>query len=661
MRASVLFLLLFCPLVTFGQIVPDTLSIPEVEIKTSRQLAQAGVTNHPVDTIAMKREIDASLSDLLSRFSTVFIKSEGRGALSTVAFRGTAPSHTEVYWNGISLQSPMLGQVDFSQIPVYLTDRINLSPGASSLVEGEGALGGSISLNNDMTWTNHLRGSVLSGFGSFGTWNEFLHLEKGTKRFQSSTRVYYNRSKNNFPFTNKDIANINPVTGAYIYPRQRNNHAEYLLEGVMQSFGFRLGKNTLLETHYWFQYSDRAIPRLSTYEGSDNSNLSRQKDRTHRAVAKLSHFYKKGGILTLQSGLNAEHMIYSIRNMVYGEGYYNSLYSESNVYGFYNKAKYQFQPVRNALVKAAATFDFYHVWTRDTVNQTGYNQFRRKRGLMLSWQQQLTRNFSAMVLFRKDWINRFSIPFVPYFGFDWMLSQKHKLILHGNIARNYHYPDLNDLYWQPGGNPNLLPEEGMNSELGINTYFSKKKLKGRFGLTTFYNDIKNWIIWIPSPMGYWSPQNIRHVVSSGFEADIRLSFPIKKLMVTFRGDYTYTKSINRGNAAHWGIESVGKQLPFVPLQSGNIVVNLSLKKWYLTWINHSYSERYTTSTNEVTLRDRLNPYFMNDLYLGKRWFRDGRIISLQLKIFNLFNEQYYSVLQRPMPGRNFMLLLTCHF
>lgn len=660
MRTFVLLLLVFCFTTAFGQMVPDTIQIPEVEVKSTRQLEQAGISRHIIDTIAIKRETDASLSDLLSRFSTVFIKTEGRGALSTVSFRGTAPSHTEVYWNGMSLQSPMLGQVDFSQIPVYLMDKISLSPGASSLVEGEGALGGSISLKNDIVWSDKWRGNILSGYGSFGTWNEFLHLAKGTKKFQSSTRVYYSRSKNDFPFINKDIANINPVTGAYIYPRQRNEHAQYLLEGAMQSFGLQLGKKSLLETHYWFQYSDRAIPRLNTYEGNNNSNLSRQQDRTHRATVKFSHFYEKG-MLTIQSGLSAENMIYSIRNLIYGDGYYNALYSESNVYGFYNKAQYQFRPVKNALVKVAALFDFYHVLTRDTVNQTGYNQFRRKRGLMLSWQQQLTRNFSTMILFRKDWINRFSIPLVPYFGFDWTLSQKHNLLLHGNVARNYHYPDLNDLYWQPGGNPKLLPEDGLNSELGIKTGFSYKKLKGQFGITGFYNDIKNWILWIPSPMGYWSPQNIQHVISSGLEANLMLSFPIRKLKVTFKGGYSFTKSINHGDAARWGSASVGKQIPFVPVSTGSVVVNLSLKNWYLTWINHDYSRRFTTSTDNEILRDQLNPYFMNDLYLGKRWSFDGKIFSLQLKIFNLFNEQYRSVLRRPMPGINYMLLLTYHF
>jgi iron complex outermembrane receptor protein len=162
-------------------------------------------------------------------------------------------------------------------------------------------------------------------------------------------------------------------------------------------------------------------------------------------------------------------------------------------------------------------------------------------------------------------------------------------------------------------------------------------------------------------MGYWSPQNIRHVVSSGFDADVMLAFAIKKVKVTVKGDYAFTRSINRGNAAHWGTAAVGKQIPFVPVHSGSVLMNFGFGNFYLTWINHFYSERFTTSTDELTARDRLNPYFMNDLYLGKRWSWANKNISVQFKIFNLFNEQYRSVLQRPMPGRNYMLLLSYHF
>ena len=39
-----------------------------------------------------------------------------RQTLSTVAFRGTSPSHTQVTWNGMRINNPMLGMTDFSTI-----------------------------------------------------------------------------------------------------------------------------------------------------------------------------------------------------------------------------------------------------------------------------------------------------------------------------------------------------------------------------------------------------------------------------------------------------------------------------------------------------------------------------------------------------------------
>ena len=35
-----------------------------------------------------------------------------RQTLSTVAFRGTSPSHTQVTWNGMRINNPMLGMTD---------------------------------------------------------------------------------------------------------------------------------------------------------------------------------------------------------------------------------------------------------------------------------------------------------------------------------------------------------------------------------------------------------------------------------------------------------------------------------------------------------------------------------------------------------------------
>ncbi|MDZ7776138.1 MAG: TonB-dependent receptor [Bacteroidales bacterium] len=92
----------------------------------------------------------------------------------------------------------------------------------------------------------------------------------------------------------------------------------------------------------------------------------------------------------------------------------------------------------------------------------------------------------------------------------------------GNVSRNYRLPTLNDLYWQPGGDPELLPERGFTLETGLK-YLSQKRngWHGGAEITWFRNDISNWIAWQPDGiMSYWTPKNITEVLSQGIEAQL---------------------------------------------------------------------------------------------------------------------------------------------
>ncbi|MEZ5071813.1 MAG: hypothetical protein R2751_12860 [Bacteroidales bacterium] len=96
---------------------------------------------------------------------------------------------------------------------------------------------------------------------------------------------------------------------------------------------------------------------------------------------------------------------------------------------------------------------------------------------------------------------------------------------------------------------------------------------------------------------------------------------------------------------------------YTPVHSANLLLRIGRGPWWLSYQYNSYSERFTTSSNDLTGRNRLYPYFMNDL--GTGWsFRLGETtLQLEGRIFNLFNERYESVLFRPMPGRNAQLTL----
>ena len=63
-------------------------------------------------------------------------------------------------------------------------------------------------------------------------------------------------------------------------------------------------------------------------------------------------------------------------------------------------------------------------------------------------------------------------------------------------------------------------------------------------------------------------------------------------------------------------------------------------------------KRYTSSNNEESEYERvLNPYWLSKISLDKMVELNALKINLKFTVENLFNEEYQSILWRPMPGR----------
>ena len=116
--------------------------IREVNVTARRPMKEIGIQKTQLDTTILHENIALSMADILTFNTSIFVKQYGRATLSTVAFRGTSPSHTQVTWNGMRINSPMLGMTDFSMIPSYFIDDASLLHGTSSVNETGGGLGG---------------------------------------------------------------------------------------------------------------------------------------------------------------------------------------------------------------------------------------------------------------------------------------------------------------------------------------------------------------------------------------------------------------------------------------------------------------------------------------------------------------------------------------
>ena len=157
LRGLILILVFLAYSTLYSQGIQDSVfQIDGVEVRAERIFVkeQAGMKETEIDSVIFKDKVNLSLSDLLSENTAVFIKNHGRGALATASFRGTDASHTRVNWNGIIINSPMAGMVDFSLIPVYIIDELNLKHGSASMEYQSGGIGGSINIQNSVNWDN---------------------------------------------------------------------------------------------------------------------------------------------------------------------------------------------------------------------------------------------------------------------------------------------------------------------------------------------------------------------------------------------------------------------------------------------------------------------------------------------------------------------------
>lgn len=640
-----------------SQIIKDTTRLKTVAINNSRTITSKNQTH--IDSTIQSNYISNSLDDVLAETTPVFVKSLGRGALSTVSFRGTSASHTDVVWNGMSIKSPMLGQVDFSQVPVYFLDDITLLNGGSSIEESNGALGGTISIKNKIDWNNKISGRLLSGYGSYKTFNNFGQLNIGNNKIQSKTRFFNTTSKNDFTYTNKSIGEVN-ANGEISNPTSKNNNADYHQLGILQELYLRVSNKIDLSVNYWYQNNKRSLPRLNTFEGSERSNINSQVETTHRGIVKATYFNTKS-TTEISSGIVYAKSNYTLENEISGFGLSKAIDSRSQYSSSYNQIKHTINTNKKNKLSFSYNFNFHKVSSEESVNNTGYNATRLEHLFYTGWNKKWSNRFKTELMVRSNIIDNKFVPIIPYLGFSYQLLKTKSLFLKSSISRNYNVPTLNDLYWQPGGNPNLKNEKSQNIDLGIQHSIKTKKFSLSNEVSTYYSEVENWIMWLPSIQGFWQPENVKRVALKGIEYHLKSSFEFKKVKFDINLNYAYTSSVNKGSTQKWGENSIGKQLPYIPLNSFNFFLRGYYKGFFITYTNNSYSQRFTTPSNEINRRDWLYPYYMNNISVGKNISLKNTELTLELKTYNLFNEEYRSVLGRPMPGRNYLLTLMFIF
>lgn len=668
---NILLLLVLVHGVSFSQGIRDSVfHIQGVQVTADRVFTkeEAGMKKTRVDSLVMLDKVHLSVSSILSENTTVIMKEYGRGALATASFRGTAPTHTQVSWNGININSPMLGMVDFSLIPVYIVDDMTLQHGAASVSHSSGGLGGHISLNNTVDWRNKISGRYIQGMGSFSTFDEFAQFNIGNKTIQSKTRVYHNYSKNNYLLVNKNLEETDPETGEDYYPIQRNKNAAFFKYGAQQELYFKHSPAMYSSVQLWHQQAERAIPNVLSYEGSDTltSRSNRQKDHTFKGVANF-RYYKDKWKAKLTSGFDYQQLDYVMKVNSNGGETYTPVNSGSKMKSWHNNANFRYDVSDKISTVFKIDANLFDITTFDTTSRRGYKEKRGEYSAFGGIYMEATRKINTSLEFRKDVVPGVTCPFIYNLGISYKPFLTRDLVLKGSFARNFHNPTINDLYWQPGGNPDLLPEKGYTGEYGVRYRLAHHRFKADHELTVYHSEINQWILWLPSIKGYWEAMNIDKVKSDGIEYSLKCSYNLKNWDFIANSTYTYTKTLNYGEPLNENDLSRGSQLPFIPLHSANALLSVKYRNASLNYQYHFYGVRHLLSSNKVS-PDNEHPFFrlyaqhLNHLSVGYNVeFSKELEMEAVFKINNLLDEVYRSVLNRVMPRQNYTLLVMIKF
>ena len=616
LRFIFIFLIFLFPQLGFAQSIDTTLQFQTVEINAPRQKSfKTGTKNTNFSTFQKLANTTQDLATALTLNTPIFIKNYGPGRLATTSIRGASAAQTAVIWNGFNLNSPMLGQTDFSLIPTFFMDEIGVQYGSNSTAWGSGAIGGSIILANKNQFDQGWQGEWSSSSASFDNFFNGIGLGYSTARFSNTTKVFYQSGQNDFPIFNAQT--------------DRLPHSEMNKWGVLQKNGFKIKENQQLDLNVWYQTTERNLPPNLVQRRS----VVEQADESLRTTLNWKYIGKQS-ILQIRSGLFYDRLFF--------QDEIANIDSRSRTWTNNNEVEWTKTITKNHSINIGANYVFLKAQSNnyDQINPT---QNRTAVFAMYRWKN-ANEKWTTQLSLRQEWVDGVATPFIPALGFSGQVYDK--LTINGNISKSYRVPTFNDLFWQSQGNQSLLSEDGWNQELGLNYTISKH---WQFETTAYNRTIDNWILWQPEN-GVWKPNNLLKVWSRGLENKLNWQKQINRWQLNFSLQHELTLSTNQ-KGVNPNDASVNKQLIYVPKHQLNATLQANWKDWTLA-VHHLYTGKvFTLSDNS----DFLPAYHLDHLSI----FKKIKIRKVEGQVFgkasNIFGVNYQVVAQFPMPIQNYEL------
>lgn len=614
----------------YGQLVSDTLQFEEIEVVATRISQPRDYQPTHIELIDSSRLSllqSLSVAEVLSAESSLFIKGNGPGGLATASQRGLSAEQIQVLWEGIPINSPMLGQTDLSLLPASFFSDIQVSSGVPSTAFGGGGLSGALYLSSDWESGSHI--SLRQSAGSYGQRKTMLNANYKNNGWLFSVRGLRDYASNDYKYFNRAYNEVRR--------REHNRSKRYgLMATIGKDYSNKQWKSTL-----WIADSDNEI---SGNVLKTNSQAS-QTDRSVRWLSTYKHRWAKTEI-NVKNYLEREALNYFDPQI--------GTRSFSTTRRWLMSADIKHSLNKHLLLKGEISGEFIGAETNNYSSLKTRQQFSLLANPEIMLLDEVLRVYPAL---RLDNYSDFGTELSPSLGINYELVTN-RLFLRGQLSRDFNPPTFNGLYWNPGGNPDLKAEYSKSGEAGL---IIKPLLPVRtsFELTAYYYDIKNGIRWNPNAGGIYEPTNIAHAVSKGVEIQVdnylqwspNWSLHIKQNAALNRTEIVEPRSADDA--------AVGKQLRYTPQWKYNGSLNISRGLVALLLQYRWISRRYVTDTEDIN--NSLDPYGVFDARL--QWQRKIGDIDIQAiaAINNIFGKDYEIIQWYAQPRQNLNFTLTATY
>lgn len=607
----------------------DTLSTTEV----SGRKHTIPTTKH-LDPTLLQLQPLKSIDHLLSQNSGVYIRSYGFNNMSTLSIRGSSAAQNATIWNGIPINNSANGISDLSLLQNNLFDNITLLQGGDNQTISSAKIGGILVLkdfeprySSNKTYSQDL----MLNIGSFDLYQGAFKARANINRWQLNANLSFKQVKNNFKYINDQVQQ-QYMTNAQMQHKAGIVNVVYHIDTVRRHY---------IKLNTWLQEDDRAIPRALF----ESHSQKYQQEKNHRWAFNYFNDIENG---------NIEMIIgYTDNNSIYNDTAIN-LYQQYNLQQWVGHLKWNSRIKQDNIgeqqwgINSGFTSDQITISQQNTTPQLQqwHNNAYYKYSI-------LSQKLGVQLNLNQSYINQSWAPLLPSINANWNIGNSSKLGYHylfTHVRKSYRYPTLNELYFFPGGNINLKPEQGWSYDAGYEWKFYQQNATFSTNITGFYKKIDDWIYWLGGAI--WTPHNIAQVISKGVEISSQYTKIHNNWKYNIQGHYTFTHATTQYSHIP-NDKSIGKQIPYVPYHIINGMLQIKFKNFTALYAHNYTGERYITNDASSSL-----PYYhIGNVNISYTMLQPKIKWMITASIYNIWNATYTVINARPMPGRNFEVSL----